>query len=126
MHLASWLYPHFALTCPETIERLIIERDNLFRWQGLAILGGVSIAGKHHVVADSHSPADGGINTILRLAPTDDQTFDAACLQHLLQTRLMKGIRQWFERSGRRFEEYRLQVHSIQGTRINLRRAKAA
>src|SRR3982074_2101717 len=44
MNLASWLYPHFAVTCPEAIERLVIERDNTFRRQGLAILGGMSIA----------------------------------------------------------------------------------
>src|SRR5205085_10650673 len=89
MNLAGWLHPHFALTCPEAIERLVIERDNFFRRQGLAILGGVSIAGQQHVVALSHSPADGCIDTILCLAPGDDQAFDAARLQLRLQTRLM-------------------------------------
>src|SRR5216684_3362151 len=92
MNLASWLYPHFVLTCPEAIERLVIERDNLFRWQGLAILGGVSIAGQQHVVALSSRPADGCIDTILCLAPGDDQAFDTARFQLRLQTRLMKGI----------------------------------
>ena len=92
MNLAGWLHPHFALTCPEAIERLVRERDNFFRGPGLAILGGVSIAGQQHVVALSNSPADGCIDTILRLAPGDDQAFDAARLQLRLQTRLMKGI----------------------------------
>src|SRR5258708_4439227 len=45
LNLASWLDPHFALACPEAIERLVIKRDNCFRWQGLAIFGGMSIAG---------------------------------------------------------------------------------
>src|SRR2546421_3045932 len=92
MNLASWLYPHFAVTCPEAIERLIIERDNVFRRQGLAILGRMSIAGQQHIVALSNCPADGGIDTILCLAPGDDQPFDATCLQLRLKTRLMKGI----------------------------------
>src|SRR5207248_3415892 len=73
MNLAGWLHPHFALTCPEAIERLVIERDDFFRRQGIAIIGGVSIAGKQHVVALGNSPADGSIYTILRLAPGDDQ-----------------------------------------------------
>src|SRR5579884_3116160 len=92
MNLAGWPHPHLALTSPEAIERLIIERDNLSRRQGLAILGGVSIAGQQHIIALSHSPSDGCINTILRLAPGDNQAFDAAYLQLRLQTRLMKGI----------------------------------
>src|SRR6266699_4708801 len=93
MNLAGWLHPHYVLTCPEAIQRLVRERDNLFRRQGLAILGGVSIASQQHVVAGSNSPADCCIYTILRLAPGDDQAFDAARLQLRLQTRLMKGIR---------------------------------
>src|SRR6266581_8279211 len=93
MNLASWLDPHFALTCPEAIERLVIERDNVFRRQGLAILGSVSIAGQQHVVALSNCPADGCIDTILCLAPGDDQAFDTARFQLFLQTRLMKRIR---------------------------------
>src|SRR5436309_8808048 len=35
MNLAGWLHPHLALTCPEAIERLVIERDNFFRRQGI-------------------------------------------------------------------------------------------
>ena len=89
MDLAGWLHPHFALTCPEAIERLVRERDNFFRRQGIAILGCVSIAGQQHVIALSNSPADCCIYTILRLAPGDDQAFDAARLQLRLQTRLM-------------------------------------
>src|SRR5437588_12763740 len=72
MNLASWLYPHSAVTCPEAIERLVIERDNVFRRQGLAILGRVSIAVQQHIVALRNCPADGCIDTILRLAPGDD------------------------------------------------------
>src|SRR5947209_15070855 len=30
MNLASWLDPHFAVTCPEAVERLVIERDIVF------------------------------------------------------------------------------------------------
>src|SRR3989440_11750849 len=92
MNLASWLYPHFAVTCPKAIERLVIERDNVFRWQGLAILGSMSITGEQHVVALSNCPADGCIDTILCLAPGDDQAFDTARFQLFLQTRLMKRI----------------------------------
>jgi hypothetical protein len=29
MNLAGWLHPHFVFTCPEAIQRLVIERDNL-------------------------------------------------------------------------------------------------
>src|SRR5438552_3356649 len=92
MNLAGWLHPHFAVTCPEAIERLVIERDNVFRRQGVAILGGMSIAGQQHVVALSNSPADGCIDTNLCLAPGDDQAFDTARYQLFLQTRLMKRI----------------------------------
>ena len=92
VNLASWLHAHFALTCPEAVERLVIEGDNFFGWQGLAIIGSVSIAGKQYIVALSHGSADGGIDTILRLAPGDDQALDAARLQLGLQTSLMKGI----------------------------------
>jgi hypothetical protein len=86
---SRWLHSHFSLTCPEAIQRLVRERDNLFRRQGIAILGGVRIAGQQHVLALSHSPADCGIYTKLRLAPGDYQAFDAARLQLRLQTRLM-------------------------------------
>src|SRR5260370_42446935 len=92
MNLAGWLHPHFALTCPEAIQRLVIERDNFFRRQGSAILGSVSIAGQQHVVALSNSPADCCIDTILCLAPGDDHAFDTVRFQLFLQTRLMKRI----------------------------------
>src|SRR5207248_1778606 len=92
MNLAGWLYSHSALPCPEAVERLVIERDNFFRRQGLAVLGGMSVAGQQHIVALSNCPADGGIDTILCLAPGDDQAFDTARFQLFLQTRLMKRI----------------------------------
>jgi hypothetical protein len=44
MNLAGWLHPHFALTCPQAIQRLVRERDNFFRRQGFAILGLLEVA----------------------------------------------------------------------------------
>src|SRR5947209_19364082 len=75
MNLAGWLHPPFALTCPEAIERLVIERDNFFRRQGIAIIGGVSIVGQQHVVALSNTAANGCVDTIRRLAPGADKAF---------------------------------------------------
>ena len=92
MDLAGWPQPHPALTGPEAVESLIVERNDFFCWQALAIIGGVGVAGQQHIVALSNGPAHSCIDTILRLGSCDDQAFDAARLQLRLQTRLMKGI----------------------------------
>src|SRR5260370_35906369 len=42
MNLARWLHPHFPLTCPEAIQRLVVNRDNFFLRQVGAIFARVS------------------------------------------------------------------------------------
>src|SRR5260221_3429183 len=82
--------------CPEAVQCLVVEGNNLFSGQGMIVVGRMGIARQRDIVALSNSAPRGGIHAIISLTTHNYQMFDATRLQLRLEKRAVKGIGRFF------------------------------